>query len=137
MNDKLALVLFSGTADKLMAAANIAAGAAAAGQEVTVFLTFAGLLAFRQNDWQTNQRLSADLGPHTDLVRQALQQSGMPSWMQVFQDAIEIGDLKIYACVLSLELFQLKLADLEPMVRQSATVSSFLEAGAGGKTLFI
>ena len=33
-------MLFSGTVDKIMAAATLAAGAAAMGKEVTLFLTF-------------------------------------------------------------------------------------------------
>jgi len=137
MNDRFAIVLFSGTADKLMAAANIAAGGAAAGSEVTVFLTFGGLLAFRKGDWKTNQRLSADLGPHADLVRQAMQNPAMPSWMQVFKDAMEIGQLKITACLMTLEMFGLKLDDLEPVVSEVSTVSNFLGSSEGGRVLFI
>jgi peroxiredoxin family protein len=137
MNDRFAIVLFSGTADKLMAAANIAAGAAAGGHEVTVFLTFGGLLAFRKDEWKTNDRLSSDLGKYADLVRQAMQNPAMPSWMQVFRDAMEIGNLKITACLMTLELFGLKLEDLEPIVSEVSTVSNFLGTTEGGKPLFI
>jgi peroxiredoxin family protein len=137
MNNKLALILFSGTADKLMAAANIAAGAAAAGLEVHIFLTFGGLLAFRKDDWKSNDRVSADLGPQAAQVQAALQQSGVPSWLQVLKDASEIGSVKISACLMSLEMFNLKLEDLEPIVTDVATVSNFLGAMAGGTPLFI
>lgn len=137
MNNKLALILFSGTADKLMAAANIAAGAAAAGLEVHIFLTFGGLLAFRKDDWKSNDRVSADLGPQAAQVQAALQQSGVPSWLQVLKDASEIGSVKISACLMSLEMLNLKLEDLEPIVTDVATVSNFLGAMAGGTPLFI
>jgi peroxiredoxin family protein len=137
MNNKLALILFSGTADKLMAAANIAAGAAAAGLEVHIFLTFGGLLAFRKDDWKSNDRVSADLGPQAAQVQAALHQSGVPSWLQVLKDASEIGSVKISACLMSLEMLNLKLEDLEPIVTDVATVSNFLGAMAGGTPLFI
>jgi peroxiredoxin family protein len=137
VNDKFAIVLFSGTADKLMAAANIAAGAAAAGHEVTLFLTFGGLLAFRKDEWKTNDRLSSDLGKYADAARQAMQNPAMPSWMQIFKDAMEIGNLKITACLMTLEMFGLKLEDLEPIVSEVSTVSNFLGTTEGGKPLFI
>jgi peroxiredoxin family protein len=137
MNDRFAIVLFSGTADKLMAAANIAAGATAAGHEVTLFLTFAGLLAFRKDAWKTNDRVSADTGPYAETVRQAMRNAEMPAWTQVFKDAMEIGSLKITACLMSLELFKLKLEDLEPIVSEVSTVSNFIGTSEGGKTLFI
>lgn len=137
MSQKLALILFSGTTDRLMAAANITAGAAAAGLEVHIFLTFGGLLAFRKDDWKSNDRVSADLGPHAAQVRQALQRAGAPSWLQVLKDAMEIGTVKISACLATLELFNLKLEDLEPVVTDVATVSNFLGAMEGGSPLFI
>lgn len=137
MSQKLALILFSGTADRLMAAANISAGAAAAGLEVHIFLTFGGLLAFRKDDWKSNERVSADLGPYAAQVRQALQQAGTPSWMQVLKDAMEIGSVKISACLTTLELLNLKLEDLEPVVTDVATVSNFLGTLEGGSPLFI
>ncbi|MEO6742254.1 MAG: DsrE/DsrF/DrsH-like family protein, partial [Chthoniobacteraceae bacterium] len=42
--DKVSIVLFSGTTDKLMAASVIASGAAAMQKQVTIFLTFWGLM---------------------------------------------------------------------------------------------
>ncbi len=34
-------------------------------------------------------------------------------------------------------MFEVKLADLEPIVTEVSTVSHFIGAGEGGKTLFI
>ena len=45
---KLAMVVFSGDLDKLMAAFIIATGAAASNMEVTMFFTFWGLRALRK-----------------------------------------------------------------------------------------
>jgi peroxiredoxin family protein len=81
--------------------------------------------------------LSSDLGPGTELIRQAMQNPAMPSWMQVFKDAAELGNLKITACLMTLEMFNLKLEDLEPIVHEVSTVSNFLGASAGGRPLFI
>jgi len=137
MNDSLAIVLFSGTADKLTAAANIAAGAVALGREVTLFLTFAGLLAFRKNDWRHNQALSADQGRYAEEIRAALQQSDLPSWLQILQDARELGTLRVAACLMTLDMFHLKLTDLEPLVTETAAVGNLFAADRQSDVLFI
>lgn len=59
-NDKFSIVLFSGTVDKIMAAVTMASGAAAMQKDVTIFLTFWGLIGFRKDDWKTNRRFSKD-----------------------------------------------------------------------------
>src|SRR5215469_7291512 len=58
--NRLAIVLFSGTVDKLMSASILATGAAAMGMNVEIFLTNWGALAFRKGDYLTNTRVSAD-----------------------------------------------------------------------------
>ena len=47
MDDTLSLVVFSGTDDKLTAAAVLAVGGAVMGRKVNVFLQYWGLDAFR------------------------------------------------------------------------------------------
>ena len=52
MDETLSLVLFSGTDDKLNAAAVLCAGAAAMGRKVNVFLQYWALDAFRAGRYQ-------------------------------------------------------------------------------------
>ena len=47
-NKKLAMIIFSGDLDKLMAAFIIATGAAASNMEVSMFFTFWGLRALKK-----------------------------------------------------------------------------------------
>jgi predicted peroxiredoxin len=90
MQDKLSIVLFSGTVDKLMAATVITAGAAAMGKEVTRFLTFWALMAFRKDAWKTNTRLSKDFENYGAAAMQAMQEKKVPSFMQTPKDAKNI-----------------------------------------------
>ena len=60
MQERMSLIVFSGTVDKLMAASILATGAAAMGLEVEVFLTTWGLEAFRKDDYKTNTKVSLD-----------------------------------------------------------------------------
>ena len=65
MDDQpLALVLFSGTDDKLNAAAVMAAGAAALGRPVHVFLQYWALDAFRADRIKNDHGLAADACMH-------------------------------------------------------------------------
>lgn len=137
MNEKLSIVLFSGTVDKLMAASIITAGAAAMDREVTLFLTFWGLMAFKKDAWKTNTRISKDFEDYAPAAMQAMQEKKVPSFMQTLQDAMEVGDVKIKACGMTMDLFGIKLEDLEPIVSEVTGVGSFVEDSGGGQTLFI
>jgi peroxiredoxin family protein len=62
MNEPLNLVLFSGTDDRLQAAAVLAAGAAALGKPVNVFLQYWALDAFRADRIGLDHGLAPEAG---------------------------------------------------------------------------
>ena len=62
MNEPLNLVLFSGTDDKLQAAAVLTAGAAALGKPVNVFLQYWALDAFRTDRIEADHGLAPEAG---------------------------------------------------------------------------
>jgi peroxiredoxin family protein len=137
MSEKFSIVLFSGTVDKIMAATTMIAGAAAMGKQVTLFLTFGGLIAFRKDAWKTNMQFSADFAPYAGPALEMMQVKKVPHWMTTLQQALEIGDVKIKACGMTMDLFDIQLADLEPIVSEVTGVASFIEESEGGTTLFI
>ncbi len=47
MEDRMSIIVYSGTVDKLMAVSTLATGGAAMGLDVELFITFWGLEAFR------------------------------------------------------------------------------------------
>ena len=61
-----------------------------------------------------------------------------PSWMENLIGAKEVGNVKIYACSMTMELFDMKLSDLEPIVDEVTGVATFVERAKEGRiTLFI
>ena len=46
----------------------------------------------------------------------------------------EIGDVKIYACSMTMELFDMKLEDLEPIVDDVTGVATFVERAREGRS---
>jgi peroxiredoxin family protein len=138
MEDRMSIVVFSGTVDKLMAASILTTGGAAMGMEVEVFLTTWGLEAFRKEAYKTNVRVSKDFEDYAPVMMEQMMAKKVSSWMENFQNAKEIGDVHVYACSMTMELFGMKLQDLEPIVDDVTGVAVFVERAKDGKiTLFI
>jgi peroxiredoxin family protein len=138
MQERMSLIVFSGTVDKLMAASILTTGGAAMGMEVEVFLTTWGLQAFRKDDYKTNTRVSKDFEDFGPVMMEQMMVKKVPSWMENLQGAKEIGDVKIYACSMTMEMFDMKLDDLEPIVDDVTGVATFVERAKEGQiTLFI
>lgn len=135
--EKFSIVLFSGTVDKLMAATTLAAGAAAMGKDVTIFLTYWGLIAFRKDDWKTNRRFSKDFEDYAGPAMEMMQAKNVPPWMTTLEGVMELGNLTIKACSQTMELFDIRPEDLEPIVSEVTGVATFVEDAQGGTTLFI
>ena len=133
MADRMSLVVFSGTVDKLMAASIMATGGAAMGMDVEVFLTFWGLEAFRKDAYKTNQKVSADFQEYAPVMMELMQAKNVPTWMDNLTGAKEIGNVKISACSMTMELFGLKLGDMEPIVDEVTGVAAFTERARESK----
>ena len=136
--ERMSLVVFSGTADKLTAVATLATGAAAMGLEVDLFLTFWGLEAFKKNASGNVPLVSAEFAELGPMMREVMQAKRVPSWLETLRAAREIGDLKVYACSATMELFGHKLEDLEDIVDEVTGAASFIDRAKDSKiTLFI
>ena len=139
MNDQeapLSLILFSGTDDRLGAAAILAAGAAAMGRPVNVFLQYWALDAFRREKVAAWHGTAPEAGPAgATLVRAS--QTAERHWSALFQQAKDIGDVKIHACALSMELFDITPADLDPLVDDVEGVAAFMSDATTGPITFI
>lgn len=136
--NRLAIVLFSGTVDKLMSASIMATGAAALGMDVEIFLTNWGALAFRKGDHTTNKRVSADYADYQSVLLEQMAAKNVTSWMENLEGAKEIGNVHIAACSHTMTLFDLQLDDLEPIVDEVTGVAAFIErARDSAMTLYI
>jgi peroxiredoxin family protein len=134
----MAIILFSGTVDKLMAASILATGGIAMGLEVELFLTNWGLQAFRKDAYKSNQKISAEFSEFAPAMMAAMVEKHVPSWMDTLTQAKELGDLKVYACSMTMELFGMTQDDMEDIVDDVAGVAGFIGDAQDAKiTLFI
>jgi peroxiredoxin family protein len=135
MSDTISIVLFSGTDDKLHAAATIAAGAAAMGTPVSVLLMYWALDAFRADRIENDHGLAYDAS--RPRWNEPVEHVGNIPWQETFRQAKELGDVTIRACSGSLATLGLDAATLDPMVDDSGGIAAFLMAAEGGQVLFI
>ena len=130
----LSLVLFSGTDDKLTAAAVLAVGAAAMGRPVNVFLQYYALRAFRAGKVCLDHALAWEA---TELVAPVIRAHSGQHWSELLKQAKDVGEVNIQACALSMDMFHLKQADLDPLVDGVEGVAAFMASVGDGQVLFI
>jgi peroxiredoxin family protein len=117
----------------------LSSAAAAGGWEVEVFFTFWGLNAVRKEMLNAPPKISADFAEYGPAVAQAIKQMNFPPWFELLRQAKAMGNVKVYACSTTMEMFGIKdksaLADFVDDVVGAAT---FLErAKDAAVTLFI
>jgi peroxiredoxin family protein len=130
----LSLVLFSGTDDKLNAAAVLAVGAAAMGRPVNIFLQYYALDAFRSSRIHQDHKVSPEAS-----LEQAPVVRAHPGnhWSELLRQAKDVGEVDIQACALSMDMFHLKKDELDPLVDGVEGVAAFMSSAADGAVMFI
>ena len=131
------LVLFSGTDDRLQAAAVLAAGAAALGKPVHVFLQYWALDAFRSDRIDASLPLAPEAGPAGAAAVARMRDAGQQPWAQTFRDAKDIGEVDIRACSLSMDVLGISTEQLDPLVDGVEGVAAFYVNAGEGQVVFI
>jgi peroxiredoxin family protein len=135
MDEPINLVLFSGTDDKLQAAAVLTAGAAALGKPVNVFLQYWALEAFRADRIDRDHGLAPEAGAAGRAAVNSLRAAGQASWAETLRQAKELGGVDIQACSLSMDLLHLEPDDLDPLVDGVEGVTAFWASAEGGQVI--
>ena len=130
-DDTLSLVLFSGTDDKLQAAAVLTVGAAAMERKVNIFLQYWALDCFRADRIMKDHGVAPEAG---DAGLRAMQDQGKTHWSELIRQAKDLGDVGIYACSDSMEMLHLTRDDLDPLVDDVWGVASFFMEADGAIT---
>ena len=133
----LSMVLFSGTDDRLAAAAVLAVGAAVMGRPVNVFLQYWALDAFRADRITKDHGVAPEAGPEgASLLRRMTEEGGQQHWSELLRQAKDVGDVAIHACALSMDMFGITKDDLDPIVDDVEGVAAFM-ADATGPVVFV
>ena len=156
---KKTIILFSGDFDKVMAAFIIANGAAAMGDDVTIFATFWGLNIFRKSEKvqsavkkSTLQSMFGKMMPKgtgkLGLSKMNFAGMGAPMMKKVMKDAgaMSLEDLvdsareqgvKFIACTLSMDILGFKEEEMIDGLEYAGVASYLGEADEANVNLFI
>jgi peroxiredoxin family protein len=137
MDETISLVLFSGTDDKLQAAAVLAAGGAAMGKPVHIFLQYWALDAFRKDRINADHGLAPEAGESGRTAIEAAAKAGQASWADTLRSVKELGDVDIQACSLSMDVLKLEQSDLDPLVDGVEGIAAFYINAGSGQIVFI
>lgn len=154
--DKVALVVFSGDLDRVLAAFVIATGAAALGQEVAMFFTFWGLGVLKKENNLGGkglfEKMMAVMSPSNStelpvskmnyfgvgakMLRQMMKDNNVSSLEEMIEMAKEM-DVKLLACEMSKDVMGIQDDELMDGF-ESAGVAAFLGESLRSRTnLFI
>jgi len=150
------IIVMSGDMDKIIAALNIAIGAAAMGKETNMFFTFWGLKAIQKGNFTGDSFFGKMIGimNRGGIDRIGPSQFnfwGLGRWMfkqmmknhritplpELRKTALELG-VKFLPCQMSMEVMEIKREDLIDGVEDPCGVATMLErADRSKQTLFI
>ena len=154
--DRVAIVVFSGFLDRVLAAFVIATGAAAMGQQVSMFFTFWGLSVLKKETQLSGkslfQTMMAVMSPGSSMglpvsrmnyfgvgakmLRSMMKQANVTSLEEMISLARELG-VRMIACEMSRDLMGIKESELVPGLEYGG-VASFLADSLKSRTnLFI
>ena len=156
MEDKngVTLVIMSGDMDKVMAAFNIAIGAAAAGKETTMFFTFWGTKAIQKGNLTgkglfgrmmglLNRGGINRIGPSRFnfagigrwMFKQMMKSHNITPLEELRKMAIDLG-VKLVPCQMSMEVMEISPDHLIDGVTETAGVATMLEAADRSRATF-
>jgi len=158
-NDKLAMVVFNGDLDKLLAAFIIANGAAAMDTEVVMFFTFWSIPGMRAAKKKAGKKnfmskmfgFMLPKGPNkvklskmnmagmgTKMMKGLMKKKNVKSLEELIQSAAEQG-VKIYICEMTLDLMGFKVEELidYPDIKLAGVAKFIAEAANSQINLFI
>jgi peroxiredoxin family protein len=126
---KLALIVFSGTLDRLLCAFILGSTAVSMNMEAHLYFTFWGLNALVRGNME-KAGLPSEYKQMEEPMQKKLKEMKYPTPYEMLKRMKQSGLLTIYACSPSMEMFGTKREDLIPEVDKIAGAATFLDAAS-------
>ena len=157
VDDRAAIVVFSGDLDRVMAGFVIATGAAAAGLDTSLFFTFWGLSALKRKGARSHrkglkERMFALMTPGSSeslgtsklnffgmgalMLRSMMQEKGISSLEELMAMARDLG-VKTTACTMSMDAMGIAPEELVDGLEYGGVAAFMADAARARVTLFI
>ena len=126
---KLALIVHSGTIDKLLCAFTLGSTAAAMDMEVHLYFTFWGLNMLKKGAME-QAGLPETYKQYEKILKTKLKEMNYPTAYDMLKRMKATGNVKIYACSPTMEMFGVTKDILIPEVDKIAGAAAFLDIAA-------
>ncbi len=127
------IVVSTGTAEKLLMLGVLSQTGANLGIPVRIFVTGTAIKSFKKDGYKEKPVLPAGFENYMKDMISGLEKLKTDSWHKMLETAMEIGDVKIFACSLMTSALGLKKADLDPLVDSIVGATDFMIQSAGGQ----
>lgn len=122
---KVSIVITSGSREKLQFAAMMASVAAVSAYDVTVFLSMNALEYFLVDH--------SGLAPSEGEMGRLMVEKKAPEFMDLFEQAADLGDAKIYPCSMAMDVMDIKPDDLKPYLQEPLGLTKFMTMAEDGQ----
>ena len=133
---KLAIIVHSGTLDRLYCAFILGSTATALDIETHLYFTFWGLSMLAKGGLE-KAGLPATYKHMEGQLKRKLEEMKYPTLHELLKRMKASGLLKIYACSPTMEMFGVKKEDLIPEVDEIAGAAAFLEVASDADTTLL
>jgi peroxiredoxin family protein len=118
-SQRISIIVVSGSLERLQMAAMLASVGAVSGNEVSVFLSMNAVQYFVKGKVVA----APPEGPFGELMAG----KKVPPFRTLFEQAVELGDAKVYPCSMALDVMKLEREGLEPWLKEPLGLTKFLD----------
>ena len=122
---KICVVVVSGSLERLQMAAMVASVGAVSGQEVVVFLSMNALPYFAKG--------ATAKAPHEGEMGKLMAGKKVPDFKILFEQAVELGDARIYPCSMAMDVLGVEQEGLEDYLQNATGLTKFLHDAQDGQ----
>jgi peroxiredoxin family protein len=123
---KMAIIVHSGTLDKLYPVFMLSSTGGAMDAEVHIFFTFWGLDAVKKGGLD-KAKLPGVMSLGTGMMKGKIKDVGVPSLTDLLEMCRDTENVKIYACSTTMAMMDVKKEDLIPEVDDIVGAATFLD----------
>jgi len=123
--NRISILVVSGARERLQMAAMVASVGAVSGNEVTVFLSMNALQYFTKG-------CTLEAPAEGSFGRQ-MEGKKIPPFRTLLEQAVELGDARIYPCSMAMDLLGLEREGLEPYLGEPLGLTKFLADSDGAQ----
>ncbi len=122
---KICVVVVSGSLERLQMAAMVTSVAAVSGHETLVFFSMNALPHFIKGR-EIKAPVEGEMG-------NLMQEKKVPEFKTLFEQAVELGDARIYPCSMAMDILGVERGDLEAYLGEATGLTKFLDDAGGSQ----